>query len=74
MNAIVLSWLALGALAGVLHARLLWSGRTAPFARLGLVAGCLVAAALTGGLLTAAAGWFAGLLAQGLLLVRGAAR
>jgi len=72
--AVLLFWLAIGVGIGVLHARLLWSRRLPAFARLGVVGGCLLAAALAGGVLPAAAGWFAGLFGQGLLLLRRAAR
>jgi hypothetical protein len=63
-------WLVAGAVVGVLHTRLLWHGLTVPlaaFTRMGLVAGCLLFAALTGGLLFAAAGWFGGFAVSGLV-------
>jgi hypothetical protein len=65
-----LIWGGVGAIAGLLHSRMLWRGLAAPLfalARMGLVAGCLVGAAFAGGLLPAAAGWFAAFLFAGLL-------
>jgi hypothetical protein len=66
-------WLAAGGLAGCLHAWLMWRGVQRPTAwapvlgmlRLGVVAAVLVIAAMSGGILAAAAGWLIGLVGLG---------
>jgi hypothetical protein len=70
----LMPWLLLGGLAGALHAWLLWKARGGALVRMGLVAACLVAAAVAGHVLPAAAGWFLGMLGHGFHLYRRAAR
>lgn len=72
-----MAWIVAGAGTGVLHATMLQQATHRLSAwtpvmgmlRLGIVAAVLISAALAGGILAAAAGWFAGLLAASVRIV-----